>query len=120
MITDGIEKSLDALYKKIAKWVKANQKEKGYVDLQGSIKLFCYFQNYETMGVDTYVVKGIKVDKEGEIRIATEYDHLHINVPYTEEDFKNDAIWGWLSRDDDALLYEQTIYNIANYIDYDI
>ena len=116
--------NLDGLFKKVVKFVKANQGEKGYIDCQpfkadddgtirGDIIYGIVFDEAEDCGVEKYVY-GVRV-VDNDIEILLESVTRTYRTVYKNSDFINSD--EWLSLRWSEVYYVPTLFNIAEAIE---
>lgn len=108
--------NIDAFYDEVRDYIAEHQGEKGYIDTQDekccTIRAFVY--NYEEFRGVEMKVHGVRV-KDGSIQVVLEYEPLHGEIVYDDEDFK-DADWEDI-KDSDYVYYYHTLFEIADFIE---
>lgn len=113
---------LTPMYEAVCAYVKEHQGEKGYIDTQDEGCDTIWSHEYET---DTSVellerhVKAVRVNRYGSLQVMTD----NSNILYRDEDIRSakddaedpDPRWKNV-RNDDEIVYVQTLFNIAESI----
>lgn len=113
--------TMKELYAQIAEYIKNNQVEKGYIDVQNDNcdcdTIYCYAcmeDYYDMHKIDECKVYGIRVSESGRIEICYESIFDYSKLYYTESDFENAE---WYDIEYGEFLYFDTLISIAESIE---